>query len=527
MPKPALNKIGNHAARYRRNMSCLAAVCGSRVQTVGWGEAMIELLRVNLLGGVVDHATHRRPSRGEYSRNVRAEVQGKVDYASALAPDRLEDTLTDAVFSSLRYLPRQVVLRQLLRAVLPGITPTDSDLDGAEIIFWPTMPSVLWPGRSVEPDVVVVVGRHVVVFEAKYESGFSGYYLDGQRLHQLAVQCRAGLTWAATRRASSVTVVAVTADAAPPASLAEAREQLAVTVPDLPPVERQGAIRWLPWRAFAAIFRQMRGLAPHETAVRDDVLALMDRRGVSRVFEGFNAEDYWLVTAAQRVAVRRLYPAISTFVVELTGLLHDDGIPWGWPYKGLWATSGLGWTRPQDWPRDFLAAPFWPQDWPERTKSSDAIALYVLFDFINPAVEVGYVQSPPNTAAAQQKWHPHYPALADQLAQVTGEYSVAVDAGDWTTPAAEAPVAEADAQWFTGLGPITHLRVRRRLDFITVTTTEVVREVVRDVRRGVEGCPALHAMLRDTKQLVTAPESGATPTSEIPEPFDSPVNGVV
>ncbi len=432
-------------------------------------------------------------------RGVLAELHGKVDHESTLPSDRLEDTLTDAVFSAVRYLPRREVLGALVRAVLPGVPLRDAELDAAEIIFWPTMPSALWPGRGIEPDVVVAVGRHVVVFEAKYQSGFGQYKLRGQVLHQLAVQYRAARFWAASRRATSLTVVAVTSDPAPPASLAQARQQLAVTTPDLPADKRSTAIQWLGWHAVAKVLREATGLRPHEDAARQDVLALMDRRGVSRVFEGFDAEDFWLVTAAQRVAARRLYPQISTFVQELTGLLDEDGIAWGWPVKGMWATNGLGWTRPQDWTRDFLAAPYWPNDWPQRTKT-DAIALYVLFDFINPAVEVGYVQSPANTAA-QQKWQPHLAALAGQLGGLGDDWSVVVDSGDWTAPAAQLPAHEADARWLEGLGGYTHLRLCRRLDFTTVTTTQVVREALAQVKAAVEACPALAAMLHDSGQL--------------------------
>lgn len=434
---------------------------------------------------------------------MRAELQGKLDPESTLDTARLEDALTDAVFSAVRYLPRRDVLGPLLRHVLPAGTLTDGDLDAAVVTFWPTMPSVLWPGRGVEPDVVVEAGRHVVVFEAKYHSPFGRYELDGQTLHQLSVQWRAASAWAAARGAETTTVVAVTTDASPPGSLEEARRQLAVTAPDLPASDRQQAVQWLRWHALATVFRQVNGLRPHEEAVRTDVLAFMDRRGVSRVFSGFDANDVQLVAQAQRVADERLYPTISTFVHELTGCLGDDGIAWGWPVQGVWATNGLGLTRPQDWARDFVAAPYWPKAWPKRAVQSDYIALYVLFDFINPAVEVGYVQSPRSAARAQQAWNPHFPALADQLAKLRDDYTIAVDTGAWTAPAAQTPVHEANAAWLAGLSGYQHLRLRRRLDITAVSSPDVVREAVLELRSDVETCPALHDMLRDSGQLQT------------------------
>src|SRR4051794_27195891 len=59
------------------------------------------------------------PLRGGVS--VRAELAGKLSMSSPSRQDRLEDTLTDGVFSSLRYLPRDV-LTAWLRTVLPPST---------------------------------------------------------------------------------------------------------------------------------------------------------------------------------------------------------------------------------------------------------------------------------------------------------------------------------------------------------------------------------------------------------------------
>jgi hypothetical protein len=444
-------------------------------------------------------------------------LRGKLDSGGRLLPDRMEDTLTDAVFSALRYLPRRVVLPVVLAAVCPNAPFTEAELDDAEILFWPKM---LWAQRRIEPDVVVVVGDHVVVFEAKYRSGFSRYPLGDQDLNQLAVQWWAASSWAAARRAKIVTVVALTAGAAPPAEVAEAREQLTIAAAGTPPDDLAAAIQWMHWRSFARIFRTAQGLRPHEDAVRHDVLALMDKRGVSCVFEGFEAEDYWLVTSAQRVAIKRVYPAISTLVVELRSLLPADQISWGWPQAGMWAHGGYGCQNPQDWAKTLVAA-FWPNHWSRRTskKSPDHIALYVMFDFFNPAVEVGYVQSPPSTpAAVPPSWRQHFDTLADQLAGIKNSgYTVAADNGDWPKPFAETPATAATAQWLSGLGPFTHLRLHRRLDVADVTTT-LVRETMLEVRDVVDACPALHEALRSTNQLAPAAdeEGELTVVTEIP-----------
>ena len=55
--------------------------------------------------------------------DVLAEIHGKLSRESTLAAERLEDTLTDAVFGALRYLPRKVlgaVFNATFETRLPG-----------------------------------------------------------------------------------------------------------------------------------------------------------------------------------------------------------------------------------------------------------------------------------------------------------------------------------------------------------------------------------------------------------------------
>ena len=117
------------------------------------------------------------------------------------------------------------------------------------------------------------------------------------------------------------------------------------------------------------------------------------------MFTGFQMEDYWLITAAQRVATGRLYPQIRTFFDDLTVALAADGIDWSQPsYKGMWlGGASTSVSKPSDWTRSYVGAPYWPEAWPKRgtAKSAANLALYAIFDFLNPAVEV-------ETVAVQQ-----------------------------------------------------------------------------------------------------------------------------
>jgi hypothetical protein len=89
-----------------------------------------------------------------------AELKGKL--SSRI--ERSEDVLTSNVFSFFKYAPRDIFLSRLLS--LLGINLTDDELDNAEFIFWPTYED------GTEPDLVLLVGRYYILFEAKYFSDF-------------------------------------------------------------------------------------------------------------------------------------------------------------------------------------------------------------------------------------------------------------------------------------------------------------------------------------------------------------------
>lgn len=306
-----------------------------------------------------------------------AELRGKLDPDRVDPVERSEDLLTDAVFGAVRHLPYERVLGAVLAEV--GVTPTTADLRSAEVVLWPSAPMPVWPGRVVQPDVIVTAGRHVVVFEAKLNSPFGSYHdprhPDRQKLHQLAVQYAAVAAWAAGTRRTPPVVVAVTAPPAQPvADLAQAAADVVRLVPGAPP----DAIRWLPWHRLAQVFADSTDkLHRHEQRLVADVLDLMDKRGVRHVFQGLQSEDYYLVTAATRVAADRLYPELRTFFNDLTAVLDDDGIGWSQPtYKGMWLGGGsTAVHRPAAWARSFVGAQYWPKTWPARGKLGTNLAL--------------------------------------------------------------------------------------------------------------------------------------------------------
>ena len=444
-----------------------------------------------------------------------AELHGKLDSDGGVAVDRSEDLLTDAVFGSLRYLPYDVALAEVLRAV--DVEIARKDLQDAQVHLWPSVPMPAWPGKQIEPDVMVIAGSAMVVFEAKLFSPFSFSHdpsqPDAMPYHQLAVQYAATKAWASGLRLCDPIMVAVTADATRPST---SLDQAARDIERLTGAAVPGVVRWLPWHRIAQVLAGLERLRANEQAQVDDVLQLMDKRGVRKVFTGFAMEDYWLITAAQRVASERLYLQIRTFFDELTAALDADNIRWSQPsYKGMWlGGASTSASKPSDWTRSFVGAPYWPAAWPPRgPKNAANLAIYAIFDFLNPALEVGLSIPGPGAALAQQHWASHLPDLARELSALD-RYELVLDAGDFARPVRTCAATDLTEDWLTSacaamVGP-AHLRLRRRLTIETVTVQQA-REALAGVHQACSSASALWAALHKTGHITALPEwSSAT-----------------
>jgi hypothetical protein len=419
-----------------------------------------------------------------------AELHGKFDAEHPEGADRSEDLLTSAVFGAVRYLPRAAVVA-LCAAI--GILVDAKAARTARILLWPRMPMPQWPGKVIEPDVVIVVGQQPVVFEAKLHSPF-GLYTDpaqptGDQLHQLAVQYAAVSSWAAGQRLLPPVIVAVTA---PPQRPATDLERAAHDVTGLSLEASAKDFRWLPWWRIAEVLDGLPDLRVHERTHVDDLLAYMEKKGVRRVFNGFQPEDYWLVSAAQRVAGERLYPQLRNFVEDLAAVLDGDEVGWSQPsYRSMWLALGASTTKPTDWTRGWLGVQFWPKAWPQRQGRLGAnLALYVLFDFLDPALEIGLSIPGPGVAAAQSNWPEHLPKLVDALHQLPAGYELVVDPGDVSRPTRTQDVATVDEEWFAEtmavLTTTAHVRLRRRVDPLKATVQQA-RELLLDLREDLDG----------------------------------------
>ena len=225
-------------------------------------------------------------------------------------------------------------------------------------------------------------------------------------------------------------------------------------------------------------------------------------------------EDYWLITAAQRVASGRLYPQIRTFFDELTVALATDDVHWSQPsYKGMWlGGASTSVSKPSDWTRSYVGAPYWPKAWPNRgPKNAANLALYAIFDFLNPALEVGLSIPGPGAAFAQQHWAPHLKDLARELSALD-RYELVLDAGDFARSVRTIAAADVTKEWLASacaeMVGAAHLRLRQRLAIETVTVQQA-REALGGVQQACSSAPALWEALHNTGHIAAMPEWGS------------------
>lgn len=425
---------------------------------------------------------------------MKAEVHGKVDPASTLPGDRMEDTLTDAVFSTLTYLPAEVFAAVLSRVLPASVRPTD--LTEPLVQFWPSFPS------GTEPDVVVTVAGWMVVFEAKYQSPFSKGEEDAD--HQLVREWADARPVVHAQQLQGPVVVAVTADPAQPADINLARDCLCAlpdfAEADLKPDE---AVRWMSWQEIASVIESHHpDLASHEQTLVEDLFDFMERRGVRRMFEPFNPEDYWLITSANRVAEKRVLPAIATFAEELLG--HLDGqMVWGGADQGIWHFRSLARSAASGWPLSYVMLPFWPVGWPTRTATQ--AALFAMFNLREPRLEVGWFQSAKYINTARTHWVPIADDLASSFSEFGDDHLVTLCAGDYAHRDQFRRAADNDGPWLAdNISKLLSLLVVRDIPIEDVVSSNAVADMLLEDKAAIDAHPVIFQSLADAGLLKPA-----------------------
>lgn len=125
-----------------------------------------------------------------------AELHGKLSRDN----ENKEDILTSNVFSFLKYADRKIFLYEFIKQL--GLEISEADAANAEFEFWPTFED------KTEPDLVLIIGKYYLLFEAKYYSGFGQETYD--KKHQIVREIEGG-KYAAQNLKKEFKIIAVTA----------------------------------------------------------------------------------------------------------------------------------------------------------------------------------------------------------------------------------------------------------------------------------------------------------------------------
>jgi hypothetical protein len=195
-----------------------------------------------------------------------AELHGKLSSRLETA----EDILTSNVFSFFKYSNRAVFLHQYLRALHFDVSV--DDVNNAEFLFWPRF------DENTEPDLVIRVGDHYVLFEAKYRSGFGE--ASGTSDAQLVREIKGGMLEAGNdnRRFS---LIGITAD------YFFKPDKFTCILP-----EHRAVFQWTNWQRVTAIIHSiLEGndrLDNHERLFAQDLYDLLCKRNL-REYGGVQA----------------------------------------------------------------------------------------------------------------------------------------------------------------------------------------------------------------------------------------------
>lgn len=196
-----------------------------------------------------------------------AEISGKIPAKF----EGSEDVLTSNVFSFLKYSTRTVYLKEFLTQIkTDGVS--DEDMEDAEFLFWPKY------SDGTEPDVVLLVGKYYLLFEAKYFAGFDKGK-ENTRDHQLIREIKNGYD-EAMKENRTFKLIAITAD---PCYRAEKFSDL--------PQDYYDKYQWTNWQMVAKILRDLLETADckmrkSELLFADDLLSLLTKKKL-RGFQAF------------------------------------------------------------------------------------------------------------------------------------------------------------------------------------------------------------------------------------------------
>jgi hypothetical protein len=154
-----------------------------------------------------------------------AELHGKLSQQQ----ENQEDILTSNVFSFFKYADRCIFLLEFIRKL--GINVSEEDASKAEFVFWPHYDDL------TEPDLVLLIGKHYLLFEAKYHSGFGPE--TKKKKHQIERELKGG-QYEARNLDKEFHIIAVTAHYT---DNVDFKKEI--------PSEYLSSLRWTNWQSIA------------------------------------------------------------------------------------------------------------------------------------------------------------------------------------------------------------------------------------------------------------------------------------
>ena len=181
-----------------------------------------------------------------------AELKGKL----STKVQNQEDILTSNVFSFFKYTKRRAFFLSFLREL--GFEITEMEAEKAEFFFWPCYED------KTEPDVVVVVGKYYILFEAKYLSDFGGDQLKREAT---------GGSLAAKNLGRQFYLCAITADYSEPKEKFQNIRKLV-------------NFKWFNWQNITSFLEKKLKLDIPDRIFAEDLYLLLKRKNL-RIFDGF------------------------------------------------------------------------------------------------------------------------------------------------------------------------------------------------------------------------------------------------
>ena len=159
-----------------------------------------------------------------------AELHGKLSKNN----ENKEDILTSNVFSFFKYADRCIFLLEFVRSF--GLNASETDARQAEFVFWPHYED------QTEPDLVLLIGKYYLLFEAKFHSGFGQE--TREKKHQIVREIEGGKN-EAVNLGKEFLIIAVTAHYN---DNIDFKKEI--------PAEFIFAVRWINWQSIAWLLYQ-------------------------------------------------------------------------------------------------------------------------------------------------------------------------------------------------------------------------------------------------------------------------------